>query len=293
MLEVDVRRHLPVHVTWILGISLVWISLDLMSGTRLGQDSHAYWNLWQGSWDREMYTIPPGYLDAYNYSPAFAQLVWPLSALPWPAFGLLWSLAATAAFTYLLRPLGWRWVLPLLLCCAPEILSGNVFWILALVTAWAARPGARPRTGAWWSVVVLTKVTPALGPVWYAVRREWGPLAWSVAGTAAVVAASALISPELWSRWISFLLDNENSSGVVGSPILGPLAVRLPLALVLVVWGAATDRRWTLPMAMALATPVAGPAAFTMLAAVPRMRGVAAGSPVHAAEPPRRAVHET
>lgn len=264
------RRHLPLHSTWILGLSLVWASWDVMRDTRLGQDSHAYWNAWQRGGSM-LYQVPPGHLDAFNYSPAFAQLVRPFAWLPWPAFGVLWSLAATAAFAYLLWPLGRRWVWPLVLCCAPEILSGNIFWALALIVAIGARPGARPSAGALWSGVVLTKVTPALGPIWYAVRREWRALAWSVAGTAIVVAVSATISPDLWSGWITFLLTHEDSTGVMGTPALGPLSVRLPVALALVTWGAATGRVWTLPLSMALATPVAGPAAFTMLAAIPRL----------------------
>lgn len=268
-------------VAWAYGGLITWISLMVMSHVGPGNDAHAYWRVWQVPRDA-VYSIAPGEVDAFNYSPAFAQATWPLAQLPWPVFGVLFTLAATATFVHLLRPLGWRLAVPLLLCCTPEIFSGNVFWALALVAVVTLRPGARPATAALWSVVLLTKVTPALGPLWFALRREWARLGWSVAATIAVVAVSAALSPDLWRDWIAFLLDQERSTEAVGSRAFGPLAVRLPLALALVVWGARTDRVWTVPLAMALATPVIGLASFTVLAAIPRLRGADApvGAPV-------------
>lgn len=272
----SLRRLLPLVVCWGYAALLTGFSLQIMNDIRPGNDSHAYWRAARGAWDASTYAISPGYVDAYNYSPAFVQAIWPIAQLPWPAFGTLWSVAACAAFVWLLWPLGVRYVIPLVLCCSPEILSGNVFWLLALAAVASARPGARHHGAAAWAFVVLTKVTPALGPLWHALRREWRSLAWSVAATAGVVAVSVLVSPGLWAEWISFLARNERSTETVGSPILGPvfgpIVVRLPLALVLLAWGALTDRRWALPLAMAIVTPVAGPAAFTMLAAIPRLR---------------------
>ena len=183
---------------------------------------------------------------------------------------VLWSLAAVAAFVWLLRPLGWGWTVPLLLCCAPEILTGNVFWALALVAAYGVRP-----TGAWpalWAFPLLTKVTPGLGPLWFLARGEWRAVATSLGATALVVAVSAALAPGDWLDWWHFLVDSLRSSGgTVGSPLAPPLWVRLPAALLLVVWAARTDRRWGLPLAMALATPVAGIAALTILTSVPRL----------------------
>ena len=216
---------------WLLALVPTWVHLQVMA--RPGQDSHAYWAAWQGDPATDMYDVAPGYLDAFNYSPAFAQAIRPLTLLPWPVFGVLWSLLAVAAFTWLLRPLGWRWVFPLLLCCSLEIISGNVFWLLALAAALGL--GQHPRCGAAWSVVALTKVTPALGPVWFAVRREWRHLAVSAAVTAAVVGVSWALSPDLWAAWLDFLLDHEASDEAVGSPVLPPLLLRAPVALALTV----------------------------------------------------------
>ncbi|RYB95509.1 DUF2029 domain-containing protein [Nocardioides oleivorans] len=281
------RPHFPVAVAWLYAIMLVWVTVDITSDVGPGHDAHAYWRVWQVP-RSEVYATTPGYLDAFNYSPAFAQAIWPLAQLPWPVFGTLWSLGALLAFVYMLSPLGWRLALPLVLCCAQEIVSGNIFWVLALVVVASARPGAGPAGASWWSVVLLTKVTPALGPLWYALRRQWPQLACSVGATLVVVAVSAAVSPDLWRDWTAFLLDNAQGTAGVGSTALGPLAVRLPIALALLGWGALTDRVWTLPLAMALATPVAGPAAFTMLAAIPRLR-----RPVEHREPVREPVRES
>ena len=47
-----------------------------------------------------------------------------------------------------------------------------------------------------------------------------------------------------------------------------PLLLRLPVAAAIVIWGALTDRKWTVPLAAALAMPVLWIAAFSVLAAV-------------------------
>ena len=47
-----------------------------------------------------------------------------------------------------------------------------------------------------------------------------------------------------------------------------PLLVRLPIAVALVVWGARTDRRWTVPVASMLALPALWYGGISMLLAV-------------------------
>ena len=53
-----------------------------------------------------------------------------------------------------------------------------------------------------------------------------------------------------------------------------PLVVRFPLALVVVVVAARTDRPWLVPVSMVLASPVVGWGTFALLAAIPRLRGL-------------------
>jgi len=47
-----------------------------------------------------------------------------------------------------------------------------------------------------------------------------------------------------------------------------PFVVRLPVAVAVVVWGARTDRRWTVPVAGMLALPALWYGGLTMLLAV-------------------------
>jgi hypothetical protein len=270
---VDARRfpeRLPRDVVALLGAALAWLTWLQVQGTRWGVDSHAYWAAWQGA----MYDRSPDTLDAYLYSPAFAEAVWPLTRLPWPVFGWLWALAVVTALVVLLKPLGWPWVFALLLCCTPEIVSGNVFWLLALVAAYGLR------WPALWAFALLTKLTPGIGLLWFAVRREWRPLLVAAAATALVAAVSVALDAGLWRDWFSMLQANASrTSGSVGSDLMPPLLYRLPVGLALVVWGGLTDRRWTIPAAMVLVTPVASIATFTMLAALPRLQSRSAADP--------------
>ncbi len=58
----------------------------------VGWDAHAYYVAWSGG----LYEELPETRDAYNYSPLFAQVIWPLTLLPWPAFCALLVGAAAA-----------------------------------------------------------------------------------------------------------------------------------------------------------------------------------------------------
>src|SRR5262249_6067031 len=100
----------------------------------------------------------------------------------------------------------------------------------------------------------LTKVTPGIGLVWFAVRREWRALAIALGFTAAVAAISWVLAPGLWSEWLNALTVNAGQTQDYSIP--PPLIVRLPFGLVLVAWGAATDRPWTVGVAAMLALPI-------------------------------------
>ncbi|MGO4604087.1 glycosyltransferase family 87 protein [Terrabacter sp. 2YAF2] len=224
---------------------------------RLGGDAHAYWLTGQ-SW-YVAYEIAPNHNDAFLYSPAFAQLIRPLTWLPWPAFLTLWVTAETAAFGWLLRPLGWRWALPLILWCAPEIVIGNVLGFLgvALVASFA-RPWM-------WSAMVLTKPIFGLGSLWFAARRQWRQFAGSMGATALIVAISTVLNPTAWAHWLLFLATNAGGSATT-------LILRSALAVTVVVIAARKGQRWPVAVALLLATPVfAGAPSLTILAAIPRL----------------------
>lgn len=265
--EISVRDRLPRDVMWILAVASLMSSIAIVAVFGLGADSHAYWLAWQGG--GSLYDRGPTEPDAFLYSPAFAQAFWPLAQLPFPVSCIVFTLAPAVAFWWLLRPLPSRLAIPFWLMTTPEIVTGNVFWLLALCAVWGVRHPS------WWVVAAFTKITPFLGPVWFAVRREWASLAVCLLAAACVGAVSYVLDPGAWHDWTAFLLRNHSGSqGPIGDVL--PLAVRLPVAVAVVVWGAASDRIWVLPAAMVLATPVLAIASFTMLTALPRLRAEAA-----------------
>ena len=120
----------------------------------VGWDAHAYYVAWSGG----LYEELPETRDAYNYSPLFAQVIWPLTLLPWPAFCALLVGAAAAGVVWLSRPLPTPLAVGLWLFCLPEILSGNIFWLLAVMTVVGFSRGSP------WCVAAFTKVRPVPGP---------------------------------------------------------------------------------------------------------------------------------
>lgn len=263
MQEVNVRMRLPRDLLWLVGLLSLWLAVALMlqfGGP--GVDSHAYWLAWRG----DMYKGPPATYDAYLYSPAFAQAIWPLTLLPWPIFALVWSALGLAALLWLVATCRWQVAVPLLFVGAHDVLAGNVNWLLAVVVVLGHR-------APWlWSVPLLTKVTPGLGPLWFLVRKEWHALFVSLGVTALVVALSWLSAPHLWQQWIDLLVGNAGSTDeTLGGSFLPPLVYRIPVVVLLTVWAARTSRHWLLPIAMFLASPVAGPY-FALLLAIPRLR---------------------
>ncbi len=135
---------------------------------------------------------------AFRYSPAVAILMGPLGLFPWPVFTTAWL----AAQLVVLWRLGGRWWLALVLLppVALDLVAGNVDLFLALAVASAFRyPGA-------WALLALTKVTPIVGALWFVGRHDWRGLAWVVAITAAIVAASVLLTGvEPWVQWAQVL----------------------------------------------------------------------------------------
>ena len=185
------------------------------------------------------------------YSPAFAQLVWPLAQFPWPVFAAIVIIGVALLHAWLLRPLAWRWALPFRLAGLPEITSGNIFIVLAAAAVLGFRFPAS------WALSALTKIAPTVGPIWFLVRREWRALLVSVLGTVAIALASFAISPGLWGQWYEFLAQHlMESTGPIGSPFLPPALLRIPVGVALVIWGAATNKRWAIPLSMILCTPV-------------------------------------
>ena len=184
-------------------------------------------------------------IGAYPYSPAFAQAMWPLNLLPWPMFVAAWTALLIAA-VFLLT--GRQLFLVGLLVAAMEIAGGNVSLLLTLAIV------AGFRWPASWALVLLTKITPGIGLLWFALRKEWRQLAIALGATAAIVAISLALNPSLWSDWFGVLAANTSKGGTWAAiPI--PLWLRMPVGIVLIVWGAPRNQRWVVPIGAMLALP--------------------------------------
>jgi hypothetical protein len=225
----------------------------------VGFDAFAYWSL---SID-DPYATRIGGLGAFLYTPVMARVFAPASNLEWFTFLWLW-LAALLATAVWLGGRRWLWVLafpPVAL----ELYHGNVHLLIAAAIALGFR---YPAT---WAFVLLAKVTPGVGLLWFAVRREWRSLAIALGVTAALVAVSLVFDLRLWQEWFDRQLAGSLREAPNQPNIAIPLFLRLPVAAVLVAWGARTDRKWTVPMAAAIAMPVLWIAAFAVLAAIPAL----------------------
>ncbi len=58
----------------------------------------------------------------------------------------------------------------------------------------------------------------------------------------------------MWREWIDMLVA-EAGKPAAPKAIPIPLTIRLPIALLIVIWGARTDRPWTVAVAAFLAIP--------------------------------------
>lgn len=246
MQALPVKRGHRIGLVSLWLVACVFTLLTVAAPSRFfGFDSHAYWLAWRHA---DMYGLKPNQENAYLYSPAFAQLIWPLAQLPWPAFFTIWTAAGLAAYTWLVWPLELRWRIPLLVICVPQAIVRNVWPAFALVLVFGLRrPGL-------WTFPLLTKVTAATGLVWFAARREWRHLATAAAVAGLVTIVSVAISPGLWLDWLR-LLDGGGGAGRPAGAVEIPLSIRLPVALVLAIVAARKGRVWLLALSMALASP--------------------------------------
>ena len=231
-------------------------------GRSFGYDAFAYWSLdFDDLYGRTMSNNFA--LGSFRYGPPIAFLFGPLGALPWWLFLWLWQAVMLATIAWL----GGRWWLVVLALppVALELYHGNVHLLIAAAVALGFR---HPWT---WSFVILSKVTPGIGVLWFAFRREWRSLAICLAATALVSIVTAIAAPDYWSEWIASIVSNLDEPQHYSVP--PPAPIRLPLAVLLVAWGARTDRPWTVPVAAMLALPIIWPHGLTVaLAAIPFVR---------------------
>jgi hypothetical protein len=208
-------------------------------------DAYAYWTTRDGDfYDGQS----AGAMGAYLYSPAFAQLIRPLTILPWPVFVTIWTGFNLAIVWWLLG----RWSLPAMLFVPIpfEIVSGNVHLMYAAAIVLGFRASFT------WALPILTKVTPGIGLAWFAVRREWRQLGLAAGVTALIVAVSLALDPAQWRQWIDVIGASSSTPTTVGWYLPVSLVIRLPIAVVVAAVAGLTGRAWLLPVAVTLALPV-------------------------------------
>ena len=251
----------------IVGLALavtIWFAIVVFSepwgrlwGT--GQDAYCYWfPSLSDPYARSDWTDP----IAYVYSPAFLQLLSPIRALPWQAYMAVWTAILMGAVFVLT---GRKWFAVGVVLGLMELAGGNIHLLLAAAMVLGFR---WPAT---WAIVLLTKITPGIGLLWFVVRREWRQLFIALGATALIVALSFVTMPDAWAQWVGVLSRVAGRDGTWAAvPI--PFLVRLPFAVALVVWGARTNRRWTVPVAGMLALPALWYGGLAMLLAVIALR---------------------
>ena len=254
-----VRDGLIISVWLATGFALIVVTGIVHSN---GYDAYSYWSIdFADLYGRAMasnFTV-----GAFRYAPPIAFLFGPFGALPWWLFLWLWEAMMLALVAWL----GGRWALVLLALppVALELYHGNVHLLIAAAIVLGMRYPAA------WSFVLLTKVTPGIGLLWFVVRREWRSLGLALGTTVAVSAAAFVVAPHYWKEWLDSLVSNLNEPQFYSVP--PPAPIRLPIAALIVIWGARTDRPWTVAVAATLGLPILWPHGLTVLAAaIPFLR---------------------
>lgn len=219
-------------------------------------DAHAYWAVNVA----DPYTRPVATFDAFTYTPPAALFFGLLGHLPFEVFQAGWTLLIGLALLWLAGP--WSLLFVVIPVVASDVYVGNIHVLLGAAII------ASFRWPALWAVPLLTKPSCGVGLLWYLARGEWRRLFTALGVTAALAALALVLAPELWSKWITYLIDTgvaPNVGTAAWIPI--PLLIRLPAAVLLVLWGARTNRPWTVPTASMLALPVLWAVGLAMLTA--------------------------
>jgi len=260
-------------------ITLLALALLLAAGTYVRNmrdvyqgDAYIYWFRIREPqlYLTQLSNAPHGYL----YSPAFVQAIWPLLQLPWTVFYGIWLALGTAGLVWLLRPfltlvtLPWVFVtfgIAVLAIPRHSLASMNVTMFMGLAVAAGFR---WPWT---WSLLILTKVTPGIGLLWFLVRREWRSLAIALGATAAISVASFAIAPNWWFDWVTVLRNNSSYPEPDFAIHVLPLIPRLAIAAAMIVVAARYGARWVVPIAVVIAMPYIADTSLIVLAAVPAL----------------------
>ena len=221
--------------TILLGLGIGWAVAVLVTFTRMGKpvDAWCYYGFDSADpWN------PDG---CFLYSPPVAMAMNAIrDVMPFEVFTFLLRFAETLVLIAVAGPaVGLTLFIP---AVAIELNAANINLLIVAAVLIGFR---YPWT---WAFIILTKVTPGVGVLWFAVRREWRSFAIAMGATLAFAIASRLAAPDLWREYFASLGAARDSS-------MFGIGWRLPLAALIVVWGARNDHRWALLVAVFLAMP--------------------------------------
>jgi hypothetical protein len=181
----------------------------------------------------------------FVYPPVVAQLMAPLFDIPFALFALLLRVIEVASLVLLTGPLAGALIFTTPV--ASEVNAANINLLIAVVMVLGFR------WPALWAIPLLTKPSMGVGLLWFILRGDWRKAAIPIAIAGVLAGGSFLFDQRVWLQWVDFL---AHSTPPVGEwPYPYPIWARLPISLVLVVWGARTNRPWTVALASALALP--------------------------------------
>jgi glycosyl transferase family 87 len=224
----------------IIAAVVYWVYLTKTGGAPV--DVRAYW----AADPSNLYPHPEaGEKNGFNYSPLFDWMVAWGRVLPFEVFVAIWRAILLVALVYLAGPftIFVLFTVPV----ASEINAANIQILLALAIVMGFRYPAS------WSFVILTKVTPGIGLLWFALRRQWRHVAIALGCTAGLVAVSFLARPGDWFDYLKLWTG-------VPAPAVSPYYLsfwqRLPFAVAFIVFGAWRGYRWPVVVGSMLALPV-------------------------------------
>lgn len=219
--------------------------LQLTSTTALPVDVHWYW----AADPNNLYPNPELLQqNGYNYSPAFELVIGWGRHLSFEAFTAIWRAILLVALVWLAGP--FTVFLLVTVPIASEVNAGNIQILLAAAIVLSFRRGRG--WPAAWAFVLLTKVTPGIGLLWFVLRRKWRELGWALGVTAVIAAVTFAVWPDRWFAWFALL--------TAGSPPPVPpynlaLLPRLAVAVPIVAIGAWRGWRWPVVVGATLALP--------------------------------------
>jgi hypothetical protein len=250
-------RNFMVGLGILLAVAYWWF---LTTGKGSPVDVLAYWT----ANPNDLYPHPELLQqNGYNYSPAFEIVAGWGRLLPFETFVAIWRAILLVTLVWLAGP--FTLFVLFLPPVATEVNAGNIQFLLAAAIVLGFRwPGT-------WAFVLLTKVSPGVGMLWFALRREWRKFAMAVGVTAAIALVTFAIWPDRWFGWLRLLTAG---SPPPVSPYYWSIWLRLPFAVAFVVLGAWRGWKWPVIVGATLALPVFFFLSPSMLVGVlPSLRG--------------------